>query len=151
MSHEVHARGQRGQAMVEFALVGPFFLLLLFMIAEVALYVNALASVDNAAREGGRVAAICGSGIAPVTVGNSLYGNCQAAVQAAVKSHLGILPTSTAGSCGNNPCVVYTPGQVVGGTATVAVDYRYGFYVNGVIGTTPTTQIKSSATVVGQQ
>ncbi len=54
-------KGEHGQALVEMALVLPLFLLLLFGVMEMGRIGYAYVSVNNAAREGGRVATIGGS------------------------------------------------------------------------------------------
>lgn len=51
-------RAPRGQALVEFAVVIPFFLVLLFGIFDVGRAVYAYNSVTNAAREGARLAIV---------------------------------------------------------------------------------------------
>jgi hypothetical protein len=52
----VHSR--RGQALVEFALVMPLFLALMFGLAEVSLIYGAAALYSNAAEQGARVASL---------------------------------------------------------------------------------------------
>jgi Flp pilus assembly protein TadG len=51
-------RGQRGDAIVEFALVAPILLLIMFGILEVGRVVDAWIVVQNAAREGARTGAL---------------------------------------------------------------------------------------------
>ena len=53
--------GERGQALVEMALVLPLFFLLLFGVIEMGRVGYAYITVSNAAREGGRVATIGGT------------------------------------------------------------------------------------------
>ena len=50
--------GERGQSLVEFALVLPVFLLLLFAIVDFGMGFNAWITVTNSAREGARVGAV---------------------------------------------------------------------------------------------
>jgi Flp pilus assembly protein TadG len=52
---------RRGQAMVEFALIAPAGFLLLLSILVVGIIVTNYIQLNNAARDGARVAAICGS------------------------------------------------------------------------------------------
>jgi Flp pilus assembly protein TadG len=52
------SRRRRGQALVEFALVVPLFLLLLAAMIDFGLGLNASISVSNAAREGARLGAV---------------------------------------------------------------------------------------------
>ena|SRR5688500_6986644 len=49
---------RRGQAMVEFALIIPIFLLMIFGIIDLGRAVYAYSTLNNAAREGARVAAV---------------------------------------------------------------------------------------------
>lgn len=62
MSREPHRnggfRGARGQSLVEFALLFPVLILLLFGIVDLGRGVYAYNTVDNAARQGARVAAV---------------------------------------------------------------------------------------------
>ncbi len=51
-------RGERGQSLVEFALIIPFFLILVFAIADFGLGLRAWITVTNSAREGARLAAV---------------------------------------------------------------------------------------------
>lgn len=55
-------RKSRGQALAEFALVIPVFLLLLYGIIEFGRYVYTVQILNNAAREGARYAIVHGSG-----------------------------------------------------------------------------------------
>ena len=50
--------GERGQSLVEFALVLPIFLVLLFAIVDFGMGLNAWISVTNSAREGARLGAV---------------------------------------------------------------------------------------------
>jgi len=59
MSRRLYNR-ERGQALVEMALVLPLFLLLLFGVIEMGRIGYAYITVSNATREGGRVATIGG-------------------------------------------------------------------------------------------
>ena len=54
-------RSGRGQTLVEFTLVFPFFLILLFSVIEFAFALNALLSIDFATREAALAAAEAGS------------------------------------------------------------------------------------------
>lgn len=133
--------------MVEFALIGPLLFLMIFIIAETALYVNAVATIDNAARDGARIAALCGSNIAPVKYYGAPSTSCASAVSAVVNGNLGILPT-TAG----NPQCCYPGGAPAGSVMLVTVRYRYSWYLQYFIGqSAPTTTIQATAPVVSQQ
>ena len=52
------ARASRGQALVEFALILPIFLILLFGIIDFGRYVYTANSLNNAAREGARIGSV---------------------------------------------------------------------------------------------
>jgi len=54
-------RRRKGQAMVEFALIAPAAFLLLLSILVVGIIVTNYIQLNNAARDGARIAAICGS------------------------------------------------------------------------------------------
>ncbi len=58
MSRFLHRRRSRGQALVEFALIFPLLVMLLFGLIDLGRAVYAFSTVSNAAREGARVAAV---------------------------------------------------------------------------------------------
>ncbi|MDA8238725.1 MAG: pilus assembly protein [Chloroflexi bacterium] len=75
-------RGQRGQSLVEFALVFPLFLLLLFGIVDGARTVFAWNGASQAARDVARVAAVnCLGGATPCTSGAIAAAQAVQAVQ----------------------------------------------------------------------
>ncbi len=51
-------RGERGQSLVEFALIIPFFLIVVFAVADFGLGLRAWITVTDSAREGARLAAV---------------------------------------------------------------------------------------------
>jgi len=57
-------KGEGGQSLVEFALVAPIFLLVLFAIVDFGMAFHAWITVTNSAREGARVGAVQGSAAA---------------------------------------------------------------------------------------
>jgi len=59
--HSRRAHRSRGQALVEFALVAPFFFMLLLAIVEFGLAVYYIQVLNNAAREGARYAIVHGN------------------------------------------------------------------------------------------
>jgi Flp pilus assembly protein TadG len=88
------SRRTRGQAMVEFALIAPAGFLLLLSILVVGIIVTNYIQLTNAARDGARVAAICGSSITAQMPDNS--GGCTpTAVAAYITQHLVALPAGT--------------------------------------------------------
>lgn len=161
------ARAQRAQSMVEFALVSPLLLLLLFGIVEGALMMNAQATLDNATREGARVAALCGSrantwsyGGATYTAGGSGVSPCPTAANQVVSQNLGILSdTTTAFSVAVNAPASNTPGSCPasycappGTVIEVAVSYPYTFYLGALFGGgSPSLTMGSTARAVSQQ
>jgi Flp pilus assembly protein TadG len=137
--------------MVEFALVGPTFLFLLFMVFEGSLFINAQATIDNATREGARVAALCGDSHIYSYLGVTSAVNCYAPVEEAVDTHLGILPVAAVNGVANpniSPSCNICP---TGTTITLTVTYQYNYYVPSLLGLYAGTQINSVASVVSQQ
>lgn len=59
------AKRSRGQSLVEFALIAPLFLLILFGVVEYALINASIGAFNFAAKEGARYEAIIGNGQAP--------------------------------------------------------------------------------------
>lgn len=100
----------RGASMVEFALVLPVLVLLLFGVIEFTRAYNAKTSMTHAAREGARTLALRGS-----------VSDAQARVRASSPSlnqaNLTITTTPASGTC--------TPGQ----TVTVVVSYRMPYSI----------------------
>jgi Flp pilus assembly protein TadG len=54
-------RGQRSQALVEFALVSPIFLLIIFSAIDISRLLYAYTAISSAARDGARTASLSGS------------------------------------------------------------------------------------------
>ncbi len=149
--------------MVEFALIAPTALLLLFMVIEGALFINAQATIDNAAREAARVAAMCGGSITP---GGQNYNgvpssDCTGAVQTATTRNLGFLHSIGTVNpdvlvCSppppSGPCVAGTYNPTQGSLIQVTVVYRYDYYFGALIKPSPfASNIESDAIVVSQQ
>jgi Flp pilus assembly protein TadG len=85
---------RKGQAMVEFALIAPAGFLLLLSILVVGIIVTNYIQLTNGARDGARVAAICGS--VPGTPMPDGSGACTgAAVSTYITQHLVALPAGT--------------------------------------------------------
>ena len=53
---------ERGQAMVEFALLLPIFLIVLFLIVDFGVGISRWVIITNSTREGARLGAVCGVG-----------------------------------------------------------------------------------------
>ncbi|MGH7760301.1 MAG: TadE/TadG family type IV pilus assembly protein [Candidatus Dormibacteraceae bacterium] len=62
-----HARSQRSQALVEFAMVSPIFLLVLFTAIDISRLLYTYTAVSSAARDGARTASLAGA----------IYSDCQ--------------------------------------------------------------------------
>jgi Flp pilus assembly protein TadG len=62
-----HARSQRSQALVEFAMVSPVFLLVLFTAIDISRLLYTYTAVSSAARDGARTASLSGA----------IYSDCQ--------------------------------------------------------------------------
>src|SRR5215471_2980616 len=87
-------RGQRGQAMVEFAIIVPILLTVLLGIMQLGVVYNNWVTLTDAARAGARKGAVCRSGCSP-----SATAATTSAVQASAadlnQSKLGVTVTST--------------------------------------------------------
>jgi Flp pilus assembly protein TadG len=149
-----HRSSLSGQSLVEFAVVAPFFFILVFLIIEGGLFMNAQATIDNATREGARAAALCGSATIPTTYtyqGVTSGTGCQGLIAAVVQAHLGILndlyPSNPGiiGTCTGSSST--TPGNPV----CVQVTYTYSFLIPSILGLGPKTSIVSTAQEVSQQ
>ena len=89
-------RGQRSQSMVEFALVAPLLLLLLFGIVDFGRVIYTYVTLSQAVNEGARVA-IRDSALLPTN----------ADVESAVKAHA--VDVALANPCPNGPITAATP------------------------------------------
>jgi Flp pilus assembly protein TadG len=157
---------ERGQGLVEFALIGPLFFLFVVLIVQGALYFNAQATIDNMTRETARAVAICGSSTTPWYYQNDNaanaqpYTSCVAAAQAQEqRTTYSFLPNQTSlsvywcaapatGHCTHGPTPTITAGEVL----EVDTSYVYTFWVDPLMGSGgPTANITSSARVVAQQ
>ena len=131
-STRARGRGERGQSLVEFALLLPIFLILLFAIVDFGLGLNAWITITNSAREGARVGAV---------------GADAAAITQKVQDTSGALELDKL-----TVTVTNAQGQP-GGSVVVVVDYQYDLitplsalmeFVSGnTIG--PTLNLSSSA------
>jgi len=100
-------KGERGQAMVEFAMIVPIFLLLVFAIVDFGMGLYSWITVTNAAREGARIGAV---GADSTTITQRVR--------------------DTAGSLNNSNLTVTVQnasdqGGVSGSSVSVHVDYQY--------------------------
>ena len=65
-------RSERGQSLVEFALVLPVFIVLVMGIVDFGMALRSYVTVTNAAREGARVGIVCDSGTAESTTDDAV-------------------------------------------------------------------------------
>lgn len=88
--------GSRGVTLVEFAFVAPVGFLLICAIVVVGIVATNFVQLSNAARDGARVAAICGSNPSDTTQMPDGSGVCSfAAVQAYITKHLVAVPSGS--------------------------------------------------------
>jgi len=125
-------RRGKGQAMVEFALIAPAGFLLLLSILVVGILVTNYIQLANAARDGARVAAICGSSATAQMPDNS--GGCTPAnVANYITAHLVALPAGsvtpqiyfcTSAEVQSGTCAV--PANLLSSTATAFTQCQTG-------------------------
>jgi Flp pilus assembly protein TadG len=111
-------RRRRGQALVEFALVVPLFLLLLAGMIDFGLGLNASIAVSNAAREGARLGAV-----------DAVDADIVARVNTIMATYPG-LPTSVSASCthaGGGACTLDTASTKPGSGDSVIVTVSYDY------------------------
>lgn len=104
------SRGERGQSLVEFTMIVPIFLLLVFAIVDFGMGLYSWITVTNAAREGARIG----------TVGadkNTIIARVQDTAGALNDGYLTVNVTNCASGCA-------TTGDT-GETVSVEVDYDY--------------------------
>lgn len=111
------ATKESGTSTVEFAIVLPLLLVILFGIIEFAVALFNQAMITNAAREGAR-AGIVYNGTTPIT---------EEQIQAVVNTYLGSNLINLGGTSSHSTTV--TPGGGAGQPLTVTVDYQYDFLV----------------------
>jgi hypothetical protein len=167
---------QHGQSLVEFALIAPFFILILLSVIEAGLFLQAQSTIDNITREVARVVSVCGTTKGgfqyqkdPATGLWNLYSGCQDA--AVHQEHLYYLPV-TFGPTNNITLIVcsgqnilpnghcdttagttsYDQPSYVGEDVEVDLYYNYRYYIDPLMGeVAPSTILASSARVVAQQ
>lgn len=110
-------RGDRGAAAVEFALVLPLLITLLFGMIDFGFAINRYTVINNATREGVRAASLSGT---------------QSDVEKVVKDALSDLPgTVTVTVSCTTPkgatCSTWDGGKATGGVATVTATYQHSW------------------------
>ncbi len=101
---------ERGAAAVEFAIVLPVLVLLVFGIIQWSIYFNRLQGLQAAAREGARVAAL------PQSTQSDIRAKVTSALDGVLPS--GTTPTITVSPSSGNPCDLQSAGARVTVTVT---------------------------------
>lgn len=113
-------RSQRGQSLVEFALVLPILLILLLGIVDFGMGLRAYVTLTNATREGARFAAVGNpAGTYPADCTGSFSDSAVGRVCTTL-SGLDLDGVQTVS-------VVYPDGQLPGHSVVVSADYQYEF------------------------
>ena len=113
-------RSQRGQSLVEFALVLPILLILVLGIVDFGMGLRAYVTLTNATREGARFAA----------VGNPAGTYPADCTGSSSDSAVGRVCTTLSGldlDGMQTVSVVYPDGQLPGNSVVVSADYQYEF------------------------
>ncbi|GAA1735467.1 hypothetical protein GCM10009681_02340 [Luedemannella helvata] len=121
----VHRRRDRGAAAVEFALVLPVLLILVFGIIDFGRMLNAKITLTQAAREGARAAAV------------STQANGVKWTRDAARNSLGTL-NPTVLSCADDP-------SRTAASVTVSYTFRFATPIGAMIGAGGTTTLTSEA------
>jgi len=114
------SRRERGQSLVEFALVLPIMMILIFGIIDFGMGLRSYISLTNATREGARYAAVGNeAGAYPTDCDGSTTTSVIGRVCVAMEG----LNLSNVGSVS----VAYPSGQTPGAEVVVSADYTYDF------------------------
>lgn len=134
-------RGVRGQSLVEFALIAPMFLILIFGIIDFGMGLRAYITVSQATREGARSAAI---GMAPGTFTAGGAGDCNGSTNTTVVGKVCSTMDSLGLSNLTEVTVTYPDGVAPGRSVRVHAEYEYdyitplsavvGFFTGGALG-----------------
>jgi Flp pilus assembly protein TadG len=125
MRYDPRKKGQRGAAVVEFAVVLPLLLVILFGIIEFGFYIYNLHMLTNASREGARVGIVASIPRVPATGANSI----QSVVQNYCAGYMVTFGASNTPILNPNPPVGYSSTAAFGVPLTVRVTYQYSFLV----------------------
>lgn len=131
------ASGERGAAAVEFALILPIFLMLLFGIIDFGYMINRGGIINNAARDAAREASL-----------NGTEAQVRAVALAGVTQVGGVNVTVTCRTPVGAPCGNYDTGRASGGTAIVRIQYQHemltpvGIFVPGGFNLTRTAEMR---------
>lgn len=126
----IKSRMSRGSVAIEFAILSPLLILLLFGIIEFSVFLYDQQVITNASREGARAGITWG--VDPVT-GNEKRLSC-AEVTDVVETYCGTHLVSLGGSAAPsttfpNGCPNAFPDPIAGQPFTVQVSYQYSFLV----------------------
>lgn len=112
-----HARGERGAAAVEFALVVPVLLSILFGMIDFGFAINRYTVLNNATREGVRAASLSATSTEVTKVVNDALGDLKGKVTVTITCQ-----TPLGGTCGSwDGC------HVTGGVAVVTTTYQHAW------------------------
>jgi TadE-like protein len=120
----------RGASVVEFALVLPLLVILVFGIIEFGLFLYNQQVITNASREGARAGIVQQIPRLPPTGGSPCAmpaSSIEAVVQCYAGNHLVTL--GSANSPPTTTVVGYAPNPIFGTDLSVTVNYTYGFLV----------------------
>lgn len=116
MQHSCH-RTDRGAAAVEFALVVPLLLALVFSIVDLGFAINRYTVLNNATREGVRAASLSQSAV-----------EIEDAIEASLADMSGNVDVDVqCVDATGASCVTWDAGHQSGGTALVTVTYAHGW------------------------
>ena len=123
-------KSNRGANAIEFALVLPILLVMLFGIIEFGAVLYNKAVITNASREGARFAAGFYTNPANATAQRPTCGDIRAFVTTYVQKHFLNFKSPNPQAITIN-CPTTTPSGYAGYTDTVSIDYTYDFLVLG--------------------
>jgi len=126
-------RDIRGTSAVEFALIAPMFFLAMFGTIDFGRAMWAYSTIESAATEGARYAAIRGS--------NKLFPATATEVKTFVAGRAYALDVNT-----GNVTVNWAPNNDPGSQVTVQVDYDFSFLMIGFL-PLPAVQLSTSSTL----
>jgi uncharacterized protein (UPF0333 family) len=119
----------KGQALIEFALLLPFLLLLIFNVVNMGTYLYAFITVSDAARAGAQYAVLSNGSIgAPATAGSSAISSVATAdtfSSAKVCVNYNSTTSAATGSCSFT--ISQIPGEPEPGYTLAAVDVQYNY------------------------
>ncbi|WP_098461672.1 TadE/TadG family type IV pilus assembly protein [Propionicimonas paludicola] len=118
---------ERGAAAVEFALVLPVLIVMIFGMVDMGMAINAQAIVGNAAREGARAASFSG---ADTTATNNAISRASASLIGTAPTTNITCQTMVSGTPTAIACSSVSPGDSV----QVKVSYTYKWITPGVLG-----------------